>query len=307
MKATFIFGPRGSHYITQQVKATLYFIACLSLITCTVAYAHEAAYHKIERLNQEIKDRPQNIELYLQRAQEYHAVADWEKALADYLRISEINPRHRRLPYLRGLSLFKAGRYEESLKDFDAYLRHQPAEADVLIARARNLHRLGRHQEAYADYSSAIKALKKPPASLYLERANSLADAGRTVLAQAIKSLDEGIETHGPLVVLQAKVIELELKRKNHKAALNRLDQILTLVSRKESWLALRGEILEQADQPQAAKLAYSDAQKAIRNLPQAIRQKPATMTLAEKLKQKLHVLNAAREAQNHAALNKEG
>ena len=142
---------------------------------------------------------------------------------------------------------------------------------------------------------------------MYLERANSLADAGRTVLVQAIKSLDEGIETHGPLVVLQAKVIELELKRKNHRAALNRLDQILTLVSRKESWLALRGEILEQADQPQAAKLAYSDAQKAIRNLPQAIRQKPATMTLAEKLKQKLHVLNAAREAQNHAALNKEG
>ena len=96
----------------------------------------------------------------------------------------------------------------------------------------------------------------------------------------AVDGLDEGIQELGPLVLLESRAIDLEVKRQRYDAALVRIDQVLAGVSRKEKWLARLGEILETAGRAQEARAAYKDALKAIESLPSRHRQLAASQEL---------------------------
>src|SRR5206468_8109047 len=100
----------------------------------------------------------------------------------------------------------------------------------------------------------------------------------------ALRSLEEGIKKIGPIVTLQLFAIDLEVKQKRYDAALTRLEQISAQFPRKETWLARRGEILQQAGRDKEARDAFRDALKAISILPAPRRQVPAMLELEKRL-----------------------
>ena len=70
----------------------------------------------------------------------------------------------------------------------------------------------------------------------------------------AIQGLDQGAaEFHGA-ITLQLLAVELEVERRNWDSALARLAEIEANSTRKESWLARRGDVLVKADRPQEAR-----------------------------------------------------
>jgi len=83
-------------------------------------------------------------------------------------------------------------------------------------------------------------------------------------------------------VTLQLYAIELEQFADRHDAALVRLDQIASTAQRKESWLARRGEILEDAGRNEEARLAYAQAIEAIDRLPDSRKATRAMLRLRE-------------------------
>src|SRR6185369_2131920 len=128
----------------------------------------------------------------------------------------------------------------------------------ALLRRARVLAALGRPLESVKDYSRAIALSAEPRPEYYLERAHSLAGAGRTI--DALRGLDEGIEKLGPLVTLESAAVELELAEGRFDEALLRVDRLTTQGERHETWLARRGEILELAHRRHEALAAYRAA-----------------------------------------------
>ncbi len=86
------------------------------------------------------------------------------------------------------------------------------------------------------------------------------------------------MKARGPIITLQLYATELELRKKRPDAALARLEQIAARWARKESWLARRGEILEQAGRHADAREAYAAALAAIETLP-ASRRRTKTMS----------------------------
>ena len=107
--------------------------------------------------------------------------------------------------------------------------------------------------------------------------------------------LDEGIQKLGPLVTLQLKAMDLELKQQNYDAALTRIDQITAKSPRKETWQARRGEILLQANRPAEAKAAFQAALKSLNTLPPARRNVPAARDLELRVRRELEQLNGVR------------
>src|SRR5206468_13039916 len=87
------------------------------------------------------------------------------------------------------------------------------------------------------------------------------------------------------LATLQLCAIDLELKQNHFDTALGRLDSIAAQSPRKETWLAKRGEILQQAGRIAAAREAYQSALKAIESLPGSRRQVPAVVELEKRLR----------------------
>ena len=95
-----------------------------------------------------------------------------------------------------------------------------------------------------------------------------------------------------PVEVSIISAIDLELKRKNFDTALKLLDSVAARSPRKETWLARRGEVLLQANRPDEARKAYSDALTALGTLPPARRNVPAIADLEKRIRLELQHLD---------------
>ena len=255
-------------------------LLCLVMLCLAPVLAHDDPHHSIEEITLQIEQDPKNAELYLKRGELHRISSHWDLALADFDRVVELDPDHETVDFHRGRLLLEAGQFEPAKVAIDQFLSAYPNHIEGLLIRGRLLRKLGQPLEAAQDYARAISLAPNPTPVLFLERAETLTEAGAEYVDAAVQGLDEGIQKLGSLILLQSLAIELEVKRQHYDAALIRIDQVLTEVSRQEKWLTWRGEVLESAGRPKEARVAYEDALEAIEALPSRLRQVPASQEL---------------------------
>lgn len=256
------------------------FALALSALTLgsRVARAHPGLEDALARLNAGIAAAPDDAELYVERGELYAAHADWIAAEANYLRAAELAPRHPRLEQARGFLALSTGRTKEALAFFDASLARNSADPELLVLRARAHIALGQRGRAVVDLNAALALLAAPPPELFLERASLLPPA------EAVASLDEGIQRIGPAFTLHLRALDLEESLGLIEAAVARIDAMARLSERKEAWLKRRGDILARAGRSAEAQAAYTAALAAITALPEWLRTSPAMAQFAEEL-----------------------
>lgn len=266
-------------------------LTVLSLGLPTRAQAHGDLHEMIEALSQRIEASPNDAALYLRRGELHRLHEDWLAAAADYDRASVLLPDPAAVDFARGQMLSDRGDLKAAAQAFDRFLMKAPDHAEGRAARGRVLLKLGKPLGAASDFSRAIEQSKAAPPEYYIERAQALASTGD--IAGAVRGLDEGISTLGPLVTLQLPAIELELKRGETDAALRRVDALTAVAVRREGWLARRGGILEKVGRVAEAREAYAAALATIQGLPAERQLSAATLKLAGEIKTALSRLPA--------------
>jgi tetratricopeptide (TPR) repeat protein len=178
------------------------------------------------------------------------------------------------------VALHQFGWLEHARDALDRCLTLQPDDTQGLLERGRVRVELRQYAAAVEDFDRAIARLAAPRPEDFLDRARAQAAWGDAHRDEALRGLDEGMRRLGPLVTLQLFAIDLELAQQRWDAALARLETIAAQSDRKEAWLARRGEILEQAGRPAAAREAYEAARRVMAALPQHLRDHQATAEL---------------------------
>jgi predicted Zn-dependent protease len=247
--------------------------------------AHGDLHEQIRAVTEQIAKDPKNSELYLKRGELHRAHQEWDEAQADYDHALALNPGLTVIDFTRGRMFLEANWPRSAKVCLDRFLRKHTNHVEGFTARARTLVKLEKPLDAARDFTTAIGFAPTGRPELYIERAQALASAGDKHYAEALRGLDEGIERLGPLVTIQLHAIDLELRRKQFDAALGRLEKIAVQSPRKETWLARRGEILQQAGRPDEARAAYEEALKALNTLPSARRNVPAMAELERRIK----------------------
>jgi len=244
--------------------------------------AHQDLQGLITRLTEQLSTNQNNLDVLLQRADLYRLHGSWKEARTDYLAAAKVAPRS--VAVLIGQAQLHAdtGENPEARRAFDAALAQEPTNWVALFGRARVLARLGERKAAIADYSRGVALTPSPQPDQFLERAGL--QAAELGPAAAIEGLDEGMARLGWLVTLQRTAIDLELKRQRHDQALARLETIIARSNRKESWLAMKGEILLAAGKAQEARAVFAEAMKAIEGLPPRLRTSPGMTDLRAKV-----------------------
>lgn len=263
-------------------------ILCLLFAICLTpnrSRAHGDLHEQIEQVTKQIAKDPQNAELYLKRGELHRAHQEWDDAQADYDRALALDPGLFVIDYTRGRMFLEAGWPRSAKVSLDRFLRRQTNHVEALTARARASMKLEQHLDAARDYTAAIRHAATGRPELYIERAQALAAEGAAHFEEALGGLDEGMQKMGTLVTLQLYAIDVELKRKHFDAALERLEKIAAQSPRKETWLARRGEILQQAGRGEEARKAFERALQAIGALPPARRNVPAMAELEKRIK----------------------
>lgn len=244
-----------------------------------VACAHGEIHLRILELTRQIEAATNDVaRLYLERGELERGHGLWEEARADYDRAAHLDPSASGVDRCRAQLLADQGQLEAARAMFDRALQRDPGDGESCVGRARVLAALGQRQSAIADYWRALERLAVPQPAYVLELAQAL--AGEDHVAEALRALDEGIHKLGPILPLQGYAVDLELGRKNHDAALARIETILARALRKESWFARRGDIQLEMGRPAEARKSYEAALAAVRLLPGRLQQSPGMVKL---------------------------
>jgi predicted Zn-dependent protease len=273
--------------IAQRLLAALLAAMPLSIL------AHGDLHIQIQEVTRQIEKEPRNPDLYLKRGELHRAHQEWDAAQADYDHAFALNPKLTVVNLARGRMFLEANWPISAKVALDRFLAVYTNHVEGLVARARTLVKLDQRLAAARDYTAAINHSAEPRPELYLERAQALTSEGGGHLDEALQGLDEGIKKLGPLVTLQLYAIDVEIKQKRFDGALSRLDRIAAQSPRKETWLARRGEILQQAGRKEEAREAFQAALAAMDKLPPARRNVPAMAELEKRLQQALDALNS--------------
>ena len=279
----------------MRVAGICFFLLCF--VPCH-ARAHGDLHLQIQQVTTRIEQEPKNAELYLRRGELRRAHQEWDAAQADYDQAISLNPSLSVVDLGRGKMFLDAGWPLSALAALDRFLATHTNNSDALVTRARALVKVGRRMEAAQSYTQGIASATHPQPELYLERSQALTAEGDDHLEEALKGLDEGVKKLGPLVTLQLFAIDVELKQKRFDAALARLERVAAQSPRKETWLARRGEILQQAGRPKEASEAFQSALRAMGTLPPGRRQVPAMIELEKRVRAALETNLTASAAQ---------
>jgi tetratricopeptide (TPR) repeat protein len=278
-------------------SVTLFFWLLVG-VGATPGAAHPAINEQIERVSGRLAKEPQSASLYFKRGQLHQAHRAWDAAIADYQRAADLDGDLQAARIQLSEVLLEAGRVSEAKQVLDKFLSEAVDHVDGLVLRGRINLRLGDFNSAGADYERAIRLSANAQPDWFLERARALAEVDAN-LERALAGLDEGLMRLGPLVTLQGLAIELELRRKNHDAALARVDRLLAPMPRQPHWLVKRGELLTRLGRPREARASYETALQVIAALPANRRSAKVVLELAQQATKARDDLDAALSTAN--------
>ena len=272
---------RPAFQITRPLLLTI-LAAGLSHLAPLRAVAHGDLDARIETLTRQIEQEPRNANLRLQRADTLRHHREFPAALADVTEAEKLQAEQPAVDLQRARIWFDAEQFPQAVRAASACLTRAVTNAEPLVIRARSRARLGQLAEAVKDFSSALAHASAPLPDLYLERAECQAALGR--LADAVRGLDEGLTRLGQSPSLAFPAMDYERRQGAFTAALARLEQARPFYDR-ESFLALRGEILLQAGRPAEAARDFQTALDSVEKFSPARRESPPAQELATRLR----------------------
>lgn len=268
----------------------LAFVILLFALAAAPARAHGDVDGQVAALDARIQTDPRNPVLYLQRGELQRHLQHWDLAERDLRTAERLNDKLIAVHMARALLMLESGRPDQALQSVDRFVSVEARRADAHETRGRILARLGQNAESELAFSKAIELLATPTPDIYLARNEVIVAQGPASYGKAVVGLDEGISRIGPVVTLELAAIELERRMAKWDSALRRIDQMMQVSTRKETWLVRRAEILGQAGRHADAHRAYAQALDAVNTLPERNRMSAATLQLETQIRKHLQL-----------------
>ena len=245
--------------------ARLLFIVCLSLFPASVGvYAHDSPEHSVEDLTAHMKEHGESVHLLLSRAGQYRVMGRSELAIADLLRVLQIEPRHQGAQVELSRIYLAQGRHATSLHWIEQAIETAKAGADNshLYAARGDVHMAqANYTDALKDYNRALAA-DSTQVDWYINR--SLVQELLNRPGERIKGLWQGYE-HTRSAVLYNEWVEALIEGGQPDRALQAIEPQLNQARLKSSWLIRRARARLAARAGRGLqKLAHDDLQAAI-------------------------------------------
>ncbi len=240
-----------------------FLLFCIFSLTLAVA-AHDGLHEQILAVTEQIEKDPANAALYLKRAELYRLHAEWKNSENDFARVEKLDSNLTIVNLGRGRLWFDSGQFAKAKRALEKFLGSEPQSFEGVLTMARVQAKLRQSSAAVKYFSEAIRLAPQDSAEIYLERAEASIAANRPT--EALNGLDEGLKKFPNLVTLASAAIDLEVRRRNYTAALERLDRLTATMERKETFLVRRGEILLRAKRPCEARRSLIEARTGFRS-----------------------------------------
>ncbi len=249
--------------------------AALVLLLSTTALAHPGVAHDIEEITEQIARNPDDVGLWIERADLFRRERDFERAALDLEHAQELAPRHRLVALGWARVLVATGELEDARKSLERYfaLGGDSPEAHALLATS--LLAMGEAAAALEAYDASL--LRAADVDVFVQRARLAASLG--LLPRALEGLEDGV-ARTEAGVLRLLVVRLALASGQPDRALRALAPLLAQARVKTRLLLLEAEALEQKG---AAREARSKRLQALADAERLAKKRPSPMALADR------------------------
>lgn len=254
------------------------------------AWSHGDVHHRIEAASRALEARPDDVQVIMRRGSLYLIDEDPASAVKDFKRAHALDPSIPEVHFLMGKALLGAGDYKGAIEALNQHLEKHPQDPQGYIVRGRVWAKVEDPRQSADDFSSALSFMKQPSPDYFIERARVLATKP-AFMAEAVEGLDSGIQKLGPLVTLVLTAVELEVAQQQFDAALVRMDRLLELSERNESWKIRKADILLEAGRTEEALALYQETLVSLRSLPHRNRKTRTIQKLEADVQEKIRHL----------------
>ena len=133
---------------------------------------------------------PISVDSYYSKGKEYYNIGEYDQALSELTKATEVNSNRQSAYVFRGLSHIGLGQYERAIGEFNQAIRIDLSDSLAYHNRGYAYGELGQYQSAIEDYNETIR-LEPYDTDAYYNRANSYYHLGE--FQQAVLDYGEAI------------------------------------------------------------------------------------------------------------------
>lgn len=242
------------------------------------ALAHGSLHSQIQDLNATMRREGKSAPLLVQRGRLQLEHGNNKSATEDFLLALKLNPGERSAHYYLAEQAFHQNRLPDARRYAEKFLAMLKGESGAIV-RGQSLYgqillAQGQYRAAATAFRSAVDQAAEPSPEHYLHLADAQGKAGAT--AEALASLDEGMQKLGMLTVLQNKSISLNIASKAWDDALTRLDAMIMQGQGLPELYLRKARVLLAAERQAAAQEAVQQGLVSIGQIPAERRETPA-------------------------------
>jgi len=267
------------------IRSVLPVLVVLSTLFSAPARAHDGLHEKIVEVTRRIGAEPGRGDLRLLRSDLYRRHKDWDRAFTDLDRARTLDPNLQGVEFTRGQIFRDLGWLASAAAAMDRHLERQPLDVIALRKRAELASSRSRPGAAVTFYDRLILAGSPATPDAYIARAKAQLATGEGQQATALEGVEQGIKKLGDAVPLMLFAVDLDRGLQEWDRALGRIDRLASYSSRRESYHALRGDVLLQAERHGAAEKAYRSCLESISLLRTRRRQTDAVQKLEARIR----------------------
>ena len=183
-------------------------------LACCESKQHEKA---IEDYNKAIELNPKYAEAYYNRGIAYYELNQHEEAIEDFTKAIELNPKYADSYNNRGVAYSKLNQHEKAIEDYNKAIELNPNDAAAYSNRGTVYRELNQHERAIEDYNKAIELNPK-----YAEVYNN-----RGVAYYELKQYEKAIKDYSKAIELNPKYAEAYSNRGNVYRELNQHEKAI--------------------------------------------------------------------------------
>jgi tetratricopeptide (TPR) repeat protein len=250
------------------------------------ALAHGSLHSQIQDLSATMRREGKSAPLLVKRGRLQMEHGNNKSATQDFLSALRLNPEERSAHYYLAEQAFNQKKFPDAQRHAEKFLAMLKGEPGAIV-RGQSLYgqillAQGQYRAAATSFRIAVDQAAEPSPEHYLHLAEAHSKAGAT--AEALASLDEGMQKLGMLSVLQNKSISLNIESKAWDEALTRLDAMIVQGQGLPELYLRKAKISITAQRKPTAQEAVQAGLASIEQIPPARRETPAMKQLRTEL-----------------------
>lgn len=264
-------------------------IICVNLYS----YAHGDLDQRILETSLEIKKHSDSAYLYFKRGKLFYQHNEYKESLKDLKKALKLKHDNGEQKLLFAKNYFRLEKFKKTLLYSNNILETDSKNVLALKVKAQAFSKLGKYEESAITFEKVIAFTTKSFPENYIDASNTWEKLNTEKgIEQASLIIEKGIKNLGNLVSLYDRLIDLSLKQKDYKKAIEYKLEILSFSPRKERVYYRLCELYILNDNPEKALESLNLAKYHFYELPIRIQNTSFMKDLLLDIKEKEVLLN---------------